>query len=447
VTRRVLITGLGPVTAFGIGIEPLRVALREGRTAVRRIARFDPSGFACRVGAEIAETLLDVRSVVPKSYRKATKVMARDIELAVAGAHAAVSDAGLITRATEGGRTSIPSERMGCHIGAGLIAAELDELTQALATSRSPDGSFDVAAWGRAGMTNLTPLWLLKYLPNMLACHVTIVHGCEGPSNTITCAEASSGLSIGESLRVIERRDADLCLSGGAETKVHLMGLLRQEFARRLVGSLSPEDAALTDDEQAAAIRPFDPSSRGTVLGEGGGILALESAESAESRRRVPYAELAGFGASQTINSDTVGLLCDPEGEALAECIEASLADAGLAPRQIDALVPLASGIPESDHSEAAAIRRIFGDRADSIPLVTVAPAVGNCCAGHGAVAAAVAAQAIRAQELPARLHSTVTPGVNGVATAARGASLGAVVVFGPSFGGQNTSLVLRRVS
>jgi len=213
------------------------------------------------------------------------------------------------------------------------------------------------------------------------------------------------------------------------------------------VGSLAPEDAALTDDEQAASIRPFDPASRGTALGEGGGILVLESAESAAARQRTPYAELAGFGASQTINSDTVGLLCDPEGEALAECIEASLADAGLSPSQVDALVPFGSGIPDSDRSEAAAIRRVFGARAASIPVVTIAPAVGNCCAGHGAVAAAVAAQAIRCQQLPARLHSAATPGLDAAATAARGASLGAAVVFGPSFGGQNTSLVLRRVS
>ena len=86
---------------------------------------------------------------------------------------------------------------MGCHIGAGLIAADIDELTAALAASTASDGSFDIGRWGEAGMQNLTPLWMLKYLPNMLACHVTIIHDCQGPSNTITCAEASGGLSIG----------------------------------------------------------------------------------------------------------------------------------------------------------------------------------------------------------------------------------------------------------
>ena len=442
-----MITGLGPVTACGVGIQPLWSALCDGQSAVRRIARFDPSGFACRVGAELPDERFDIRSVVPKSYRKATKVMARDIELAVGAAHAAVSDAGLVTRATEGATPTIASERMGCHIGAGLIAAELDELGQALATARAADGTFDVAAWGRTGMTNLTPLWLLKYLPNMLACHVTIVHGCEGPSNTITCAEASSGLSIGESLRVIERGDADACLSGGAETKLHLMGLLRQQFAKRLVGSLSAADAALSDDAQVRAVRPFDPSSKGTVLGEGGGILVLEVAESAAGRGRTPYAELAGFAASQTINPDTVGLACDPSGEAIAECIERALADAGVPASAVDAIVPFASGIPECDVSEAAAVRRVFGARSAAIPAITLTPAVGNCCAGAGALAAATAAMAIREQRLPARLNSERTPEMDAVAAPSRPAELRTVVVFTTSFGGQNTAAVLRRVA
>src|SRR5690606_32200745 len=176
------------------------------------------------------------KDYVPKSYRKAVKVMARDIELAVAAAKCAVEDARLVTRgalpdgSSEG--TTYPASRMGCQIGAGLIAAETDELTAALATAATTaaDGrpTLDLKAWGDAeggqgAMNNLQPLWLLKYLPNMLACHVTIIHGAEGPSNTITCAEASGLLSIGESVRVIQRGDADLCFSGGAEAPINHM--------------------------------------------------------------------------------------------------------------------------------------------------------------------------------------------------------------------------------
>ena len=200
--RRVVITGLGPVSAFGVGMAPLWQALVEGRSALRAIERWDASGLPTSAAAEIPADLFDVKSFVPKSYRKATKVMARDIELAVGAAHEAVRDAGLVTKShegtPEGGPPTLPPDRVGCHIGAGLIAADIDELTSALYTARDAAGQFSFGLWGEQGMNNLTPLWLLKYLPNMLACHVTIIHGAEGPSNTITCGEASGLLSLGE---------------------------------------------------------------------------------------------------------------------------------------------------------------------------------------------------------------------------------------------------------
>ena len=203
--RRVVITGLGPVSAHGLGIEPLWSALCEGRSALAPIRAFDARGFRAASGGELPEGF-DVKDLVPKSYRKATKVMARDIEIAVGGALKAVTDAGLRTRGTDPDtQPTIPPDRFGCHIGAGLIAADLDELTAALATSKDRAGKFDPGHWGQQGMQELTPLWLLKYLPNMLACHVTIIHDCQGPSNTITCAEPSGALSIGESMRVIGR--------------------------------------------------------------------------------------------------------------------------------------------------------------------------------------------------------------------------------------------------
>jgi 3-oxoacyl-[acyl-carrier-protein] synthase II len=177
----------------------------------------------------------DVKELVPKSYRKATKVMARDIEIAVGAALMAVRDAGLSTRGTDPDHPpTIAPDRFGCHIGAGLIAAELDELTAALSTSRDASGPLDVSRLGREGMQELTPLWLLKYLPNMLACHVTIIHDRQGPSNTITCNEASSGLSLaGEPARHRARRRRRMPL-GGADSKLNPMAYLRQELAGRL---------------------------------------------------------------------------------------------------------------------------------------------------------------------------------------------------------------------
>lgn len=402
--RQVVITGIGPITAFGLGIEPLWSALMEGRSAIQRITRFDASGFPCPYGAELPDDLFRVRDVVPKSYRKATKVMARDIELAVGSADAAVRDARLNTKGIDPDQPpTIDPDRFGCHIGAGLIASDVNELTSALVTCARPDGSFDLKEWGARGMENLTPLWLLKYLPNMLSCHVTIIHDCRGPSNTITCAEASSALSLGESMRVIERGAADACLTGGAEFKLNPMAMLRQHFAKRLAHFPSPSGSGAGNDWNGteALIKPFDPSARGTILGEGGGILVVEAEESARARGGQPYCTITGFASSQSFCPDAAGLALDPEDESLAAAVENALDDAKVSPEDIDAIVPLGSALSSSDAAEASAIRRVFGPRANEIPLVLIVPSVGNCCAGAGAIGLSVAAKMLKDQGLP----------------------------------------------
>jgi 3-oxoacyl-[acyl-carrier-protein] synthase II len=441
--RRVVITGIGPVTGFGVGIEPFWTGCVEGRSAIRRISRFDPSGFDCRFAAEMPDELLSIRDVVPKSYRKATKVMCRDIELAVAGADAALKDAGLITKGIDAEQqpTILPS-RFGCHIGAGLIAADVDELTAALVTSRNGDGAgaaLDLADWGRSGMNNLTPLWLLKYLPNMLACHVTIIHDLQGPSNTITCCEASSALSLGESVRVIARGSADACVSGGAEFKINPMALYRQHAGSRLAQT---GDA----DDPATIVRPFDPAASGTILGEGGGVVVLEAMESAQSRGATVYAEVAGFASTQSLCRYSLDFAFDPEDTGIADAIEGAMHQAGVAPDEIDAIVPLGSSIRNVDDAEAAAITRVFGERAATIPLATTIPNVGNCNAGNGGVGLCLAAKMLVEQTLPARLNTQGAEGVDANACESRPADLQCVLVVSTSQGGQNAAVVLRRV-
>jgi 3-oxoacyl-[acyl-carrier-protein] synthase II len=428
-------------------MEPLWSGLVEGTTSIGRITRFDPSGFPCRLASEVKN--FSAKDHVPKHYRKATKVMARDIELAVGAARFAVEDAGLATRAGLGDPAAIAPgtdpgssmtyrpARMGCQIGAGLIAAETEELTLALATARAPSdpANVDLGAWGRVGMDNLTPLWLLKYLPNMLACHVTIIHGAEGPSNTITCAEASGLLSIGESTRVIARGAADLCFSGGAESKLNLMGLLRMDLAGRLAHTGDATDAL-------EFIRPYEGT--GGFLGEGAGILILEEMEGAAKRGAKVYAEVVGFGAAHSSPWYEDG--ASDEGYRFA--IESALQHAGIGPGQVDAIVPLASGVASMDAPEAGALRAIFGERVREIPLVTLSPYVGNCMAGIGGMQAAVAARCLYEQRLPARLHrGSPGGGLQAGAAPSRGASMTHVLVCTGSLGGQNAALVLRRAA
>src|SRR5580658_7194091 len=270
---RVVVTGIGIVSPLGIGAAAYWSALTAGQIGIKRLTLFDTAGFPCQIGGEVPP--FKIGDFVPKTYRKATKVMARDIELAVVAADDAFKDSGLQSQAyTE--TPNFDGKRFGCNIGAGLVSAQLEELGAAMTTARTEGdpNRLDMAQWGREGMTQLTPLWLLKYLPNMLACHVTIIHQLKGPSNTITCADASSHLAIGEAFRTIQRGKADLAICGGAECKINPMGILRQT----LVGRLNESN----NDTPQSAVRPFDADAKGTALGEGGGLLILEEFERAK---------------------------------------------------------------------------------------------------------------------------------------------------------------------
>ncbi len=438
--EEVVITGLGPISALGLGVSATWSALLEGRSGIARIAAFDPSGFDCQIAGEVSN--FKVSDFVPKTYRKATKVMARDIELAVAAADLAAKDARLTTKgnAENGAKLSYDPTRVGAHIGAGLIAAEVNELTEALVSSRDASGRFDIHHWGSQGMTRLTPLWLLKYLPNMLACHVTIVHDAQGPSNTITCAEASSLLSVGESLRVIQRGAADLCFCGGTESKVNPMGFFRQTLTGRLTNS--------GNDRPTQAVRPFDASADGTVVGEGGAIVTLETLDTFRARGGVePYARVLGFGASQTVNRATRSLQPEREGKGIAVAMRAALRDAAVEPQAIDLVVTFGSGSPSFDRAEAAALRSVFGDRLAKLPLLSLKSRWGNCGAGAGGLDLCVAALALRDQAIPQNLNcphpidSLFLPD-----TVQRPATLRHALVYSTSLGGQNAALVLSQV-
>lgn len=444
--RRIVISGFGAVTGFGCGAEALWEGLGRGRSRLGPITRFNPAGMRARIAAEVAD--FSARDHVPRFYRKAVKVMARDTELAVAAARLAVEAAGVRTKGTlaepdEGGggegvvAATYAAARMGCQIGAGLLAAEVPELSMALATSTDEEGRFSYEKWGAGGMENLTPLWLLKYLPNMLSCHVTIIHGACGPSNTITCGEASGLLSIGETMRVIQRGDADVCFSGGAESKVNPMGVARLEFAGRLGWY---EGGA---DEAWRQVRPFDPEARGGVVGEGAGILLVEALETLEARGGRAVAEVLGFGAGHSPRSESAR----ERSEGLTAAIENALEDAGTKAGEIDVVVPQGWGAVDADEEEAEALRRVFGSRVGEIELVTLGPMIGNAMAGQGGLAAGVGALCLSRQALPARLHAgRPAQDMKAGACEARGAKLRRALVCTPSIGGQNAALVLGAV-
>ncbi|MBC7783939.1 MAG: beta-ketoacyl-[acyl-carrier-protein] synthase family protein [Burkholderiales bacterium] len=429
--KRVVVTGVGIVSPLGIGAKTYWENLLSGQIGIKRITAFDPGGFSCQIGGEVPA--YKIGDYVPKSYRKATKVMARDIELAVIAADEAFRDAGLKSKAyTE--TPDIDGSRFGCNIGAGLISAELDELTAAMNTAR--DGNvLDLKKWGGEGMAQLTPLWLLKYLPNMLACHVTIIHGLMGPSNTITCADASSHLAIGEAFRKLQRGKADYAICGGAESRMNPMGIVRQQLLNRINPSYN--------DCPQEAVRPFDTDAAGTVYGEGGGLLILEEYEHAKARGAKIYAELVGFAASQDSYSVTEP---DPSGHSYGKAIENALKDAKLSAHDLDLLIPHGLGIPAYDKAELNGLTKALKDDLARIPCATIKTQTSHMAAGSG-VDAATAVLAIANGAIPPAVNTKNVAGAKlNVSATARQQSVKTAISSTYSLGGQNAALVFKAI-
>ena len=250
---RVVVTGLGAVTPLGLTVSEMWQKLCESQSGIGPITAFDPVGFTCKIAGQAPE--FDIRKHVPKSHRKATKLMSRDIELSVIAAEEAIKSSSITTKGIDPENINIDPARVAINLGAGLISCDLVELAPAVAASVT-DGKFDLRKWGHDGLSLVTPLWLLKYLPNMLACHIGIIHDVQGPSNTITCAEAASHLAIAEAAQVIARGAADVALGGrsGAEAKVNPIVMIRQCLTKRATSE--------NNDDPTSACRPFDADAR-----------------------------------------------------------------------------------------------------------------------------------------------------------------------------------------
>ena len=439
--RRVVITGLGVATPIGIGIDAFWEGLLRGDCGIKRISAFDPVGMPIQIAGELPSFQLG--DFIPKAYRKSAKVMARDIMIAVVCAYHAVRDAGLITkciieRGEAPGPPNLDVTRFGANIGAGLICADLDELAGALATAAGADRCFDIRKWGAEGMTNLTPLWLLKFLPNMLACHVTIVHDAQAPSNTITCQEASSHLAIGEAFRTVSRGDADVCICGGAESKINPMAMARKVLC-------DPINSSANDNPDQAS-RPFAADACGSVPAEGGGLVILEALDHALARGARIYAELVGFGAASNIENWNKPAT---NGRPLMLAMQKAIADAGTVPDDVDLAVPFGTSVPAFDSSEISAWNDVFGDRLARSAALTTRGAVGINGAGTGAMDFSAMVMAISRNTVPPSCNTTNPPAASKFkflqGDPRDGHIRQAISVAYALAGGQSAALVVRR--
>ena len=364
--QRVVITGLGAITALGEGAQALWDATTVGRSGLSRV---ELNGSSSR-WQTAAGMVPDFKPEKYISKRKALKVMARDIQLAVAGAGLAIDDAGL--KGVELNR-----ERFGVITGSGVLNHELDELASSVQSSLDEKNKLDLKKFGEDGLAALFPLWLLKYLPNMSACHISILFDLQGMNNTLTMGASAGMQAVGEAFRILQRGDADLMLAGGAESKLNPVGISQYQ----VLGVLAEESV-----ESGHAYCPFDKNAGGFIVGEGAGFLVLETLEHAKKRNAKIYAEITGFGASSRNGQKTA--------------MRSALRDAKIDPKELDYIQACGLGIREEDAKEAEAIREVIGDSKNSWVSASK-PVTGFTGFSAGALDLIISSLAVKNQTIP----------------------------------------------
>jgi 3-oxoacyl-[acyl-carrier-protein] synthase II len=374
-SRRAVLTGIGVLTPLGHDLGTYWQALLAGTSGIRRLSLFDVSGFPVQIGGEIAD--FDAKNFVDKKDRKGLRVMARTIQLAVAAAQLALNDSAV-------DKSRLDPLRFGVEFGCGLIASELEELAPAsLASANCQPRSVDLERWAEQGLPTIPPLWMLKYLPNMCACHISILHNAQGPNNSITESDIAGLMALGEAFRILQRDQADFFLVGGAESKMNPLSLLRQCVFQPL---------SRRNDTPETACRPFDRSRDGGVLGEGATVLTLEELEHARRRGARIYAEVVGFGAS----TDT-----QRNGAGLARALRAALNEAGIGPEDIDHVNAHGYGSVAQDAWEARGLHEVFGACRQPVPVFAAKSYVGSLGAGGGPTEVATSVLALHHGVLP----------------------------------------------
>ncbi len=435
-SARVVITGLGAITPLGLTVKDTWKGLCAGTCGIDKITAFDPVGFNCEIAGQVPD--YKIRDYVPKTYRKAVKLMSRDIELAVIAAHEALIHAGLITRGIDPEKININPERVAINLGAGLISCDLVELAPAVAASIT-DGKFDINKWGREGLELVTPLWLLKYLPNMLACHVGIIHDIQGPSNSITCAETSAHLAIAEAAQIIARGGAVYALAGGAEAKVNPIVMIRQCLLKRATDQ--------NNDEPASACRPFDANAKGSVFGEAAGVVILESLENAQRRDAKIFAEVAGIGNSNSINPAYEQL--EPDGKGIEIAIKKAIADAQIEPGDLDLIIPHGTGIPADDLAESKAIQAALGEATAKTPVWPTKSMLSNTGAACGVIDVIAIVCAINDGRIPAAKNcDKEAEGCNlNISNQPQEKDIRYALSCSYTYGGQTAAIILKKVN
>ncbi|GDY08245.1 MAG: beta-ketoacyl-[acyl-carrier-protein] synthase family protein [Planctomycetota bacterium] len=377
--KRVVITGLGLVSPIGIGIDRFEAELTAGRSGIAPISLIPYSAAPGGIGAEVRDlTDETAKTKWLKGLRKSFKVYSRDIQLGVLAAILGLEHSGLKV-------AELTHERIGVEFGSNQMYSPPDVLQGGADACADENHEFHFDRWGQTGLHAMEPLWLLKYLPNMPSCHISILADARGPSNSLTLNEASGNASIGEAIRIMRRGQADVMITGATGT--------RTASIKGIHAALQDELANHPGEPPETWSRPFDATRNGQVLGEGAGAILLETEAFAAARGATVYGAILGTGSSCVI---------DKQGRpnyqlAFVNAAKAAFRDAGVSPDDIGHINAFGLGSTRCDAEEAAAIHDLFGTRAEQIPVTAFKSQLGNSGAGSGPLELAASLLGLRA--------------------------------------------------
>ena len=408
--KRIVITGVGVLSPVGIGKQEFVNALKEGKSGANAITAFDASNFTTKFCAS-------VKNFVPENFidRKKARRMARFTQMGVIAAKMALEDSKLDLSKED-------LSRIGVITGTGMGGLEITEQEHSVVVEKGP--------------RRVSPFLIPMIITNMLPGEIAIEHGFTGPNYAVSSACASANHAIGNALRLLRYGDADVIITGGSEASITDLAI---------AGFNNIKALSTRNDDITKASRPFDLNRDGFVVGEGAGILVLETLEHAVARGAKIYAELAGYGATDDAYHMTAP---DPEGKSVIQALELAIKDAGISKDEVDYINAHGTSTELNDKTETLAIKTVFGQRAYKIPVSSTKSMTGHLL---GAAAGIEAIATVLCMENgfihPTINYETQDPNcdLDYVPNVARNQQIHCALSNSLGFGGHNASIVIKK--
>jgi 3-oxoacyl-[acyl-carrier-protein] synthase II len=409
-TRRVVVTGVGLVCALGIGTEESWKNLLAGQSGVHVITQFDTTDFDCKIAGEIKN--FDPFQWIEK---KELKKMGRFIQVALAGADFAVKSANWKPEDSD-------LDEVGVYVSSGIGGFDIIEREHRKLVQGGPG--------------KISPFFIPSAIVNLASGHISIRYGAKGPNSATATACSASAHAIGDSFKIIERGAAEMMICGGTEATITPMGI---------GGFASMKALSTRNEDPAHASRPFDSGRDGFVVGEGTGILILESLEHAQKRNAPIFAEIVGYGMSGDAYHITQPAA---DGDGAYRVMKAAIKDAKIKPEDIGYVNAHGTSTPIGDVIETRALKRVFGDNAKNVPVSSTKSMTGHLLGGAGGLEAGISVLALRDQILPPTINlENPDPecDLDYVPNVARKASVEYALSNSFGFGGTNAALIFKR--